>query len=45
MLWLDLALKATLVALLLFAVARPDLPQFQGKAMAARAPAVSDLGR
>jgi hypothetical protein len=36
-LWLDLALKATLVALLLFAVARPDLPQFHGKAMAARA--------
>jgi hypothetical protein len=36
-LWLDLALKATLVGLLLFAVARPDLPQFEGKAMAARA--------
>jgi hypothetical protein len=36
-LWLDLAVKAALVGLLLFAVARPDLPQFHGKAMAARA--------
>jgi len=29
--------KAALVGLLLFAVARPDLPQFHGKAMVARA--------
>jgi hypothetical protein len=36
-LWLDLAVKAALVGLLLFAVARPDLPQFEGKAMAGRA--------
>ncbi len=36
-LWLDLAVKAALVGLLLFAVARPDLPQFQGKAMVGRA--------
>jgi hypothetical protein len=36
-LWLDLALKAALIGLLLFAVARPDLPQFHGKAMDARA--------
>ena len=36
-LWLDLGLKATLVGLLLFALARPDLPQFHGKAMLARA--------
>lgn len=36
-LWLDLAVKAALVGLLLFAVARPDLPQFHGKAMVARA--------
>ena len=35
--WLDIALKAALVAQLLFAVARPDLPQFEGKAMAGRA--------
>lgn len=35
--WLDIAVKAALVALLLFAVARPDLEQFQGKAMNARA--------
>jgi hypothetical protein len=33
----DLAVKAALVGLLLFAVARPDLPQFQGKAMVGRA--------
>lgn len=33
----DLAVKAALVGLLLFAVARPDLPQFNGKAMAGRA--------
>jgi hypothetical protein len=31
----DLAVKAALVGLLLLAVARPDLPQFEGKAMAA----------
>jgi len=36
-LWLDLAVEAALVGLLLFAVARPDLPQFHGKAMVARA--------
>jgi hypothetical protein len=35
--WLDLAVKAALVGLLLFAVARQDLPQFHGKAMAGRA--------
>ncbi len=33
----DLAVKAALIALLLFAVASPDLPQFHGKAMAGRA--------
>lgn len=38
-LWLlvDLGAKATLIALLVFAVLNPDLPQFAGKAMAARA--------
>ncbi len=38
-LWLlvDLGAKALLVALLIFAVLNPDLPQFAGKAMAARA--------
>jgi hypothetical protein len=35
--WLDVAVKAALVGLLLFAVLRPDLPQFQGKAMGGRA--------
>jgi hypothetical protein len=35
--WLNLAVKAALVGLLLFAVARQDLPQFHGKAMAGRA--------
>lgn len=35
--WLNLAVKAALVGLLLFAVIRSDLPQFQGKAMASRA--------
>ncbi|MEA2530056.1 MAG: hypothetical protein QOG89_1700 [Thermomicrobiales bacterium] len=35
--WLNLAVKAALVGLLLFAVIRSDLPQFQGKAMAGRA--------
>jgi hypothetical protein len=34
---LDLAVKAALVGLLLFAVARPDLPQFAGKAIVGRA--------
>lgn len=33
----DIGVKVAVVALLLFAVARPDLPQFSGKAMAARA--------
>jgi hypothetical protein len=36
-LWLDLVSKLALVALLVFAVVRDDLPQFQGKAMAGRA--------
>jgi hypothetical protein len=36
-LWLDLVVKSALVGLLLFAVVRPDLPQFEGKAMVARA--------
>src|SRR5919202_5350567 len=36
-LWVDVAVKALLVGLLAFAVARPDLPQFDGKAMAGRA--------
>jgi hypothetical protein len=36
-LWLDLALKAALGAILLFAVLFPDSPQFEGKAMAGRA--------
>jgi hypothetical protein len=36
-LWLDLAVKAGLVALLAFAVARRDLPQFEGKAVTGRA--------
>jgi hypothetical protein len=36
---LNLGLKALLVGLLLFAVARPDLPQFHGKAVVARAAA------
>jgi hypothetical protein len=36
-LWLDVALKVALIGLLLFAVARPDLPQFEGKAMTGRA--------
>ena len=35
--WIDVAVKAVLVGLLLFAVLRPDLPQFEGKAMAGRA--------
>jgi hypothetical protein len=32
----NLAAKAALIGLLLFAVVRPDLPQFEGKAMEAR---------
>jgi hypothetical protein len=35
--WLDVALKSALIGLLVVAVALPDLPQFEGKAMAARA--------
>ena len=35
--WVDVAVKVALVALLLFAVARQDLPQFEGKAMVGRA--------
>jgi hypothetical protein len=35
--WIDVALKAALLGLLLLAVVRPDLPQFEGKAMAGRA--------
>jgi hypothetical protein len=35
--WLDVAVKAALIGLLLLAVARPDLEQFEGKAMNARA--------
>lgn len=35
--WVNLALKAALISLLLFALASPDLPQFQGKAIGARA--------
>jgi hypothetical protein len=35
--WLDVAVKAGLIGLLLFAVVAPDLPQFQGKAMGGRA--------
>ncbi len=36
-LWLDLAVKAALIGLLLFALARPDLPQFHDKGMVGRA--------
>ena len=36
-LWLDVAVKVATVALLAWAVASPDLPQFQGKAFAGRA--------
>jgi hypothetical protein len=35
--WLDVAAKAALLGLLLLAVAQPDLPQFEGKAMTGRA--------
>ena len=34
---IDVAIKATTIVLLLVALARPDLPQFQGKAFAGRA--------
>jgi hypothetical protein len=37
LLWLDVGLKALLVGLLLLAVLRPELPQFEGKAMTGRA--------
>ena len=37
LLWLDIALKAALLAILLFAVLFPDSPQFEGKAMGGRA--------
>jgi glycopeptide antibiotics resistance protein len=37
LLWLDLAVKAALIGLLLLAVLRPDLRQFSDKAMAGRA--------
>lgn len=36
-LWLDVAVKLVTVALLAWAVASPDLPQFQGKAFVGRA--------
>jgi hypothetical protein len=35
--WVDIASKAALIGLLIFAVVRDDLPQFQGKAMVGRA--------
>jgi hypothetical protein len=35
--WLNLGIKLTLIGLLVFAVARQDLPQFHGKAMTGRA--------
>ena len=37
LLWLDVAIKVATVALLAWAVASPDLPQFQGKAFMGRA--------
>lgn len=37
LLLVDVALKAALIALLVLAVVRPDLPQFAGKAMGGRA--------
>jgi hypothetical protein len=36
-LWIDVAVKLSLIGLLVFAVARQDLPQFHGKAVTARA--------
>jgi hypothetical protein len=35
--WVDVAVKAALIGLLLLAVLFPDLPQFEGKAMTGRA--------
>jgi hypothetical protein len=35
--WIDIGLKAALISQLVVAVALPDLPQFEGKAMAGRA--------
>jgi hypothetical protein len=35
--WIDLAVKIATIGLLVVAVLRPDLPQFQGKAFAGRA--------
>jgi hypothetical protein len=35
--WIDVAIKAALIGLLLLAVVQPDLPQFEGKAMTGRA--------
>ena len=35
--WIDIGLKAALIGQLVAAVALPDLPQFEGKAMAGRA--------
>jgi hypothetical protein len=35
--WIDAAVKAALLGLLLLAVVQPDLPQFEGKAMTGRA--------
>jgi hypothetical protein len=35
--WIDIGLKAALIGQLVVAVALPDLPQFEGKAMAGRA--------
>jgi hypothetical protein len=37
LLLLDVGVKVALLALLIFAVSRPDLPQFAGKAMTGRA--------
>jgi hypothetical protein len=34
--WIDVAVKAALLALLLLALVRPDLPQFEGKGMGYR---------
>jgi len=36
-LWLDVAIKVATIALLAWAIASPELPQFQGKAFAGRA--------
>jgi hypothetical protein len=42
-LWLDITVKGLLIGLLVFAVARPDLPQFEGKAMVGARASLSDL--